>query len=70
MKPCPFCGKKIDPDDFVYGVHYNELSEKWIFNHFCQSNPLGVVLTVYGDTKEEVIERWNSRAEDKTSESV
>lgn len=71
MKPCPFCGKKIDPDGFVYGVHYNELSKVWLFNHFCHkfTEGLDVTLTVYGDTKEEVIERWNSR-EDQTSESV
>lgn len=66
MKPCPFCGKKITEDDSVFGVHFIGDSHGWVLNHFCHKHTekLDVVLTVYGDTKEEVIERWDGRYEE------
>lgn len=72
MKHCPFCKKKIDPDHPAYGVQYNKLCNKWIFDHYCHisEDDLDIVVTVYGNTKEEVIERWNNRAKVQTSESL
>lgn len=72
MKHCPFCKKAIDPDHIAYGVRYNELCGKWIFDHFCHLSDadLDVVITVYGNTKQEVIERWNTRAKVQTSKSL
>jgi hypothetical protein len=71
MKPCPFCGAKIDADDSIFGVRYNERSKVWLVNHFCHkfTEGLDICISVYGDTKEEVIERWNGR-EEQTSESL
>ena len=64
MKPCPICGKKIDKDSVGYGVHYNEILGKWMFDHWCDDeNPTACWLSVSAPTKEEVIERWNRRAE-------
>lgn len=63
MKPCPICGKEIDADSPCYGVHYNDIMDKWVFDHWCSDEePTSVWLSVNGKTKEEVIERWNRRA--------
>lgn len=73
MKPCPFCGAHVDKDHFVYGVTYNSIMDLWVFDHICHyddNHDLDVTMTVYGKTKEEVIERWNRRAEIQKSESL
>ena len=72
MKPCPFCGEKIERKHPVWGVHYNNLCEKWIFDHTCHigTTQVDVTTTVYGDTEEEAVERWNRRAEIQKSESL
>lgn len=75
MKPCPFCGKQIDKTHYVYGVHYNAEMELWVFGHTCNYDPakkptIDLDITLYGMTMEEVVERWNSRAEVKACESV
>ena len=70
MKPCPFCGKEVD--EYTHGyLFYNKLTDNWVFDHWCDDDiPTNCMLTVRGKTKEEVIERWNHRAEVKTSESL
>lgn len=75
MKPCPFCGAKIDKDDKIFGVRYNEKLKRWLLDHTCHYEPnkhpaIDVNIAVYGKTKEEVIERWNGRAENKKSKGL
>lgn len=75
MKPCPFCSKPIDKDHSIYGVLYHDTLKLWIFNHTCNFDPnnepqIDLTLTVYGKTKQEVVERWNNRAEVQESESL
>ena len=70
MKNCPFCGKHVKaeyPYMSCLGGKYG-----WNFNHHCDHAPgkLGVCIDVWGDTEEEVIERWNNRGKVKKSESL
>lgn len=70
MKPCPFCGKRIDKDDPTYGLLYLEKQGAWFVHHVCdfdeKAKPqIDVSISVYGNTKEEVIKRWNRRNADE-----
>ena len=70
MKPCPFCEKRIDVDDEIYGVGYLKSHNVWQFNHTCNYDAkvkphIDISISVYGSTREEVIKRWNRRAADE-----
>ena len=67
LKPCPFCRKKVE-EGYPY-LLYHERMKKWVFNHNCPAPrlELSVCITLYGDTKEEIIERWNGRGKVKKS---
>lgn len=67
MKPCPFCRKSVDADDEIYGVDYLKSKNVWQFLHTCNYDAkvkphIDTTISVYGNTMEEVIERWNRRA--------
>jgi hypothetical protein len=59
MRNCPYCGEDVGTD--ILGVHYNEQLGKWLFNHFCdhKGGDIAVSVTVYGNTEQEVIDKWN-----------
>jgi hypothetical protein len=61
MRNCPFCNERMDADNGIYGVHFNELLGEWVFSHNCHKEgpTLEVTVTVYAKTKEEAIDRWN-----------
>lgn len=61
MRNCPFCNGAVKADDGLLGVHYNPQLKKWLFDHFCdEEHPTeDVSITVYGKTKQEVIDKWN-----------
>ena len=65
LKPCPFCGASED-------CHFvNLLSDgTWALHHYCEkvNDELTVTLSVYGNSKKEVIERWNRRADNEQRE--
>lgn len=84
MKPCPFCGMKLDPDDIdtVYpsGVGWMEYrdenfecrsyhaatavpKEQWCFKVICNESYGGCGAEIHGDSREEAIEKWNTRHE-------
>jgi hypothetical protein len=72
MRKCPFCGEEVifrDPYISQFGD-----DGTWNFNHYCKHKPnkLGVVITIYGDSEEEVISKWEGAccAEEQTSESL
>ena len=54
LKPCPFCGKSAKI--------FNKSEEN--YNYYCKCiNPQCYIITwVSGDTEEEVIAKWNTRA--------
>lgn len=54
LKPCPFCGDDMK-DDFIDGI-----DQFWL-EHICLPY---IKLIVYGETKEEVVRNWNTRAAD------
>lgn len=62
FKPCPFCGKSVD-ECWILRHKYGD----WSFNHHCgkADEELTIFISVYGKTKEELIERWNSRADNE-----
>ena len=61
MKPCPFCGEKVEASyPFMFHV---ENRGKWHFSHYCKSDDLSVCVDVYGKTEKECIKLWNRRAD-------
>ena len=63
LKPCPFCGKNN-----VYIRNYDLKNNRWSLDHFCdrdKNDNLTIVIYVYGNSNEEVIEKWNKRIGDK-----
>lgn len=61
LKPCPFCGAKVE-DKFPDVCNYDK--GKWEVNHYCETGALArleVVISAYGSTKKEAVERWNRR---------
>jgi hypothetical protein len=72
MRKCPFCNKEIkfvDPWLFQFSD-----DKTWSFSHSCphRDGKIGVVISIYGDTEEEVIAKWDGvyYAEEQTSESL
>ena len=65
MKPCPFCGKKVEARTPFLGSFFDSRANKyrWNFNHHCNfgSEELTVTIDCWGDTKEDCIEWWNGR---------
>ena len=73
MRNCPFCKKEIDADHPVYGVIYNNRMKEYVFDHICHisTDELDVVVTIYANTKEDAINKWNGvQDEDEESESL
>lgn len=64
LKPCPFCGKKLTdgfPDFYKMG------DGDWLISHYCPSLRRlgclpGVTIDVYGVTKKQAADLWNTRA--------
>jgi hypothetical protein len=68
LRNCPFCNKDVNDD--LLGVHYSEGIKKWVFAHYCDGAK-GVTIDVYGETEQEVIDKWNGLyEEDKKSEGL
>lgn len=66
LKSCPFC-----KDEVAQGFPYLfEMSDgEWVYSHCCK-HPVGklsVTIDVYGNTEQEVIDKWNGVYEDKES---
>jgi hypothetical protein len=61
MRECPFCGFA---GSFNKSIKLND--ESWAVLHYCEPEGWGlkISISVYGNTKEEAIERWNRRATD------
>lgn len=53
LKPCPFCGRTLDPDDVGYPV----TREFTVFRVTCECGG-----STYGPTAADAIAAWNSRA--------
>ena len=68
MKPCPFCGKKVEARfPFISEI---KADGTWNFNHHCNfGGELTVTIDCWGRSKEECIQRWNNRGKVETNES-
>ena len=66
LKPCPFCGKVEDE----HSVHTRN-DGSWVFSHPCDRDDgeLTIFISVYGKTKEELINRWNRRLDNEQRET-
>ena len=58
MKKCPFCLEEVK---FAHPYLIQLQNKRWLLNHYCHidSDELDIVIDVYGDSKEEVIQKWN-----------
>jgi hypothetical protein len=63
LEPCPYCGAELEDD--WYTIHEYKTGH-WVLSHNCKHglHELGVCINVYGSTKEETVDRWNTRAEE------
>jgi hypothetical protein len=63
MRKCPFCKKEVVFDEPWFSQFGDD--KTWVFNHYCDHEPnkMGVVITIYGDTAEEVIAKWDAMYE-------
>lgn len=64
FKPCPFCGAKIED---VFPDVSRMRDGDWVVTHYCPSlrrpgGDVGVTIDVYGRTKKQAAELWNTRA--------
>ena len=57
MKPCPFCGCKVDVDDLDAVYPVNRERTLWQAGHYTCS------ASVLGETLLEAIANWNKRSE-------
>lgn len=62
MRPCPFCGH----NSFTF-TWIDQLTDKitgkdyCVLHHYCDPvEPISTVITIYGDTENDCIERWNA----------
>ena len=62
LKPCPFCGgNNVLIRPFLNG-------KRWNLAHCCAKDDNGnltIVIDVYGNSRDEVIKRWNRRVENE-----
>lgn len=64
LKPCKLCG------DTPHEYDISELTDGFVLTHYCtkrirrSESRLERVITVYGDTREEVIDIWNAGPDD------
>lgn len=79
MKPCPFCGKKINLEDhdtfYPTGIGWKDIgggfrsyhsveevpSEQWCYKIVCAVTSGGCDAEISGDSKNDVIQKWNRR---------
>ena len=67
LRPCPFCGEKIK-DEFP---NVSKLAkDDWCISHYCTTlrrpcGAHGVSVDVYGISKKQAVEMWNTRAATK-----
>lgn len=68
LRPCPFCGEQLE--DTILNVLQFDTPPKWVVTHYCnlEAPDLEVVISCYGSTKEEAVERWNGRRGASTEE--
>lgn len=67
LKPCPFCGVTEEPFVMPCGRR-----RTWNLSHYCLKTMDGYITTViniYGKSRDEVIERWNRRANHEQREA-
>ena len=62
MRNCPFCKQKIDDVP-----RYNTILRLWILSHYCDGVN-AVTIDVYGETEQEVIDKWNGEYEEHIAE--
>ena len=57
--PCPFCGfiPDINDDDCIYPIN----RERTVWNLVCYETGGGCGVSNLGSSREDVIERWNTR---------
>ena len=66
LKPCPFCGAKINDDSFANGSKGIGVSLPIVMVECGECSTLGAD----GETKEEAIEKWNTRNNESIKEEL
>lgn len=71
LKPCPFC-QSDHTNDWTW---ISQVDDQFLLLHYCTeqdkyNRKYNRVITVYGATPEECVERWNADGKEQTSESL
>lgn len=66
LKPCKLCGDT--PHEFCIA----ELTDSFVLTHYCKrirrsESRLERIITVYGDTREDVVDVWNAGPDDNNN---
>lgn len=67
LRPCPFCNSNHE-DRWAWITRLKDA--RYVLSHYCYPNPDEVVntITVYGDSPEQCIERWNANGKKHSTE--
>jgi hypothetical protein len=70
LRPCPFC--KSDHTDGWTWIDKLKHDDRCILLHYCRPEPTEYdrVISVYGSSLEECVERWNADGKEQKSESL
>lgn len=68
LRPCPFCNS--EHTDHWTWISKLEDDKRYMLNHYCKPEPTGYdrVISIYGDSPEECVERWNADGKEHTPE--
>lgn len=69
MRTCPFCREEVK---FSHPYLLQLSNGRWTYNHYCHidSDELDIVIAIYADNKEELIQKCNRVYEESKSESL
>ena len=64
MRPCPFCGVNNTTHTWIDPIREDEEGDpRYCLYHYCTPGNLTTVVSIYGSSVEECIERWNANGE-------
>ena len=65
LRPCPFC-QSDHTDDWTW---ISKVDDQYMLLHYCKvQDKYNRVITVYGATPEECVERWNADGKEHSPE--
>lgn len=69
LRPCPFCHNNTITFTWINQVTDQITAEtSYVLYHYCRPDkPLSICISVYGETEDECIERWNADGQEHSA---